>query len=110
MEITGYIEAAKKTGGIPLFLGVTQSEFKLNHDHKVDEYIVGIKEELHEELLDVTKKRRRIKVIPRKLTVEEIKERDINKSDLKTSKDKKRNKTEKTTRKDKKFGSDNEVR
>ena len=92
MHITGAVEAAQKTGALNMFLGVTSDEFSLNHDTKVLEYVEGIKAEMNEDLYDVTRDRRSIKVKPRRVTAKDVKEKIQSLSQEKLGK-KKTNKT-----------------
>ena len=71
MHITQAVETAKKTGSLPFFLGIPKEEFELNHGPKVKSYVEGLKEEVSDELRDVTKARKQPqKVKPRKVTVD----------------------------------------
>lgn len=75
MHITGAVENAQKAGALNLFLGVTNSEFSLNHDSKVREYVEGIKAEMNEDLYNVTSDRRNTKVKPKKVTLKDVKDK-----------------------------------
>ena len=72
MNISHAVESARKTGSLLFFLGITKKEFESNHDAKVKEYIEGLKDEVSDELRDVTKDRKQPqKVRPRKVKVDE---------------------------------------
>lgn len=75
MRITGYVEVAKKARGLNVFLGITKDELDNLFYPKVKEYVESRKDDMTDDLRDVTKARReRKKVKPRKLSKTEITE------------------------------------